>query len=351
MKNILLSFDCFHDKLVGKLDVHTICIYERMIQNMEKSKEYKLDLIGLAGKIPGGLLLVPMAIAALLNTFYPALVQIGNPTTAIFSSQGIMPITGIMLLFVGIQLDGKTLLAAMKRGGVLAISKLLINIAVSLLILKVFNLKGFLGLSALALVCCITSINPGIYVALMNQFGDKLDVAMFALLNLLGQPMVPICLLLFSSGQGLDIATIIATLIPFCAGLLLGTLDPRLKNACKNGITIMTPFLGFCLGNNINLMDAFSEAPTGILLYLIYMAVNLLPLLAIDRGILKQKGHASSAICCVAGLAIGIPAMVAAISPAFQPFADKATAQLVMAVILSTISCPILVKKLAGKKI
>lgn len=317
----------------------------------ENDLKVRADLVGWVKKIPGGLLLLPMFVGAIINTFFPKILQIGAPTTSIFTSAGIMPITGIMLVFVGIQLDGKTLFAAMKRGGVLVIAKLLISIVFGILVLRFFGLKGFWGLSSLALVCCIASVNPGIYVALMNQFGDKLDLAIFALLNLIGQPMVSICILLYSSGQGIDYNSIIATCIPFAVGLALGALDPRLKAATKNGITIATPFLGLCLGNNINIIKAFSQFLPGILLFVLFQLISTAPLLFIDRNILKQKGHASTALSCVAGLAIAVPKMVAELNSSFAPYVETATSQLVMAVILCTITCPIIVKKLAeGRK-
>ena len=70
-----------------------------------KITESKLNLNILDGirNIPGGLMLIPMAIAAVINTFIPNVMRIGNPTTAIFSNNGTMSIVGMMLVFIGIQ--------------------------------------------------------------------------------------------------------------------------------------------------------------------------------------------------------------------------------------------------------
>ena len=66
-------------------------------------------------KIPGGLMLVPMAIAAGINTFCPQILQIGNPFSAVFSSKGTMCIVGILLVFAGIQTRPAQLLQSLRR--------------------------------------------------------------------------------------------------------------------------------------------------------------------------------------------------------------------------------------------
>lgn len=112
----------------------------------------------------------------------------------------------------------------------------------------------------------------------------------------------------------------------------------------------MIPFLGFCLGASINLMSAFSSCGLGLILFIIFLVVNNIPMLLIDKYVLKQKGHASTAICCVAGLAIAVPKLMAEVDPKYLKYVDSASSQVAFTVILSAIIIPILVKKLANSK-
>lgn len=307
----------------------------------------KLQILKYINKIPGGLMLIPMAIAAIINTVCPEILKIGNPTTAIFSSSGTMTIIGIMLVFTGIQFKSNQLILTLKRGGILVVAKVLISILFGIIIMASFGQDGILGVSTLALVVCIASCNPGIYIALMESYGDEIDIANFALLNLIGLPFIPICILGFAGGYGIDYISIIATLIPFFIGVLLGNIDPEIRNFTKQGMAVMIPFLGFCLGSSINLINAFSEVGLGLVLFVIYLIVNNIPMLALDKFILKQKGYASMAICCVAGLSVAVPSLMAEVDSSYMKYVDSATAQIAFVVIISTIFTPIIVKKLS----
>lgn len=322
----------------------------RSISNEINYRGYeKLKILNWINKIPGGLMLIPMAIAAIINTIYPEILKIGNPTTAIFSSSGTMTIIGIMLIFTGIQFKGDQLILTLKRGGILVTAKVLISILFGIIIMIIFRKDGLLGISTLAIVVCITSCNPGIYIALMENYGDEIDISSFALINLISLPFIPVCILSFAGGDGIDYTSMIATLIPFFIGVFLGNIDSEIRNFTKKGMAVMIPFLGFCLGSSINLISAFLEIRLGLILFMIYLIVNNIPMLVIDKFILKQNGHASMAICCVAGLSVAVPKLMAEVDSSYMKYVDSATAQIAFVVIISTVVTPIIVKKLSKK--
>lgn len=298
-------------------------------------------------KIPGGLMIVPMILAAFINTFCPQIVQIGNPTTAIFTSAGTMTVVGMMVLFSGISTSPQQLLACLKKGGVLLLIKLLINLAISMWAVKAFGQEGFFGISTLALVACIASVNPGVYIGMMDGRGDTVDKANYALLNILVLPCVPICILGFSNGYGIDWMAVLATLVPLFVGMVLAALDPSIRQFTASGTAILLPFLGFCLGSNVNLILAAKSGLSGCILYLIYLAVNAVPLILIERLGFKRKGFVAAAICCVGGLSMSVPALMAELDPSYLPYVDTATAQLAMAVALSAVVTPVIVKVLS----
>ncbi len=295
-------------------------------------------------------MLIPMLLAAIISNFFPNALLIGNPLTALFTSKGTMCIVGIMLVFAGTQAEVSNLLPMLKRGGVLDAVKLLVGTAVGLLIMYIFGKKGILGISSLAWVACITSCNPGVYLALMNSCGDSIDQANFSLLNIIGLPFVPVCILGFAGGNGFDYKSIAATLIPFLVGMLLGCLDKNIRTFAENGNRTMLPFLGFCLGSSINLKLALTSWWQGIILFIVYMAVNWPLLLLIDKKLLKQRGHSSTAICCVAGLALTVPSLICDVDSSYKAYVSSSIAQLSFVVIISAIVTPFLINRITATK-
>lgn len=307
----------------------------------------KINILKNMQKLPGGMMLIPMLMTALINTFCPKLLQIGNPLTAMFTSKGTMTIIGILLFCIGVHTNLSDLKDMMKRGGIILGLKFLLNIFFCIIIIRYFGNKGFLGISAVALTACITSCNPGLYIALMQDCGDKIDKSAFVLMNIVSLPFIPICILNFASGGGINLNSILATCIPFMLGMLLGYLDSDIKELTKDGIRLLMPFMGFCLGSGIDLLTVLHSWYQGIILYLVYMLINWPILLFIDRKILKQRGHSSTAICCVAGLSLSVPALMKTASKGYAVYTGRAVAQLSFVVVISAVVTTALVNRIS----
>jgi len=195
-----------------------------------------MDILNKMKKTPGGLLIIPMLIVAIINTFFPQILQVGNPTTALFTNKGTMVLIGLMLFFSGTQCRIFEIKVMIKRVGPLCLTKVVIAYGIGVLVSKYFRAEGFLGISIVTIIAVLTSCNPGLYLALINSYGDEVDASAFGLLNLIVVPAVPITILSATGGQGIDINTIIATLFPFLLGILLGNLDENFKKLwlCKS---------------------------------------------------------------------------------------------------------------------
>lgn len=309
-----------------------------------------MNILERVQKIPGGMMVIPMAITALINTFMPSILQIGNPLTATFTGKGTMCVVGMMLVFTGIQIKPRQILLCLKRGGILSGIKVVIGIVFGILIMKLFGMDGIFGISTLAWVACLTSCNPGLYIALMNDYGDEIDRVNYVLLNVIGLPFIPVCILGFANGNGFDYKSVIATIVPLLIGMLLGCLDPKIRDFSEAGVKVLIPFMGFCLGANINLGLAIHSIGKGMLLFLVYMIFNFIPLYLIDTKALKQRGHSSAAISCVAGLAMTVPSLMAESDKSYLQYVNEATAQLAFVVVISGIVTPWLVRKIVNKK-
>lgn len=308
-----------------------------------------MNILETVKRMPGGLLLIPMLLAAIINTFCPSILQIGGPTTAVFTGEGTMVLIGMILFISGIQLKLSQVMITLKRAGVLTLSRIIISWIMGWLFIKIFGIDGFFGISAVAFVATITSCNPGLYLALMTSYGDNVDSAAFGILNLLAVPILPIIILNSASGVGIDYMSIVSTLVPFLLGVFLGNLDPNFQKLFSPGTVILLPFLGISFGSYIDLKIAFQAGFSGILLTLIFLVVCMLPLVYIDKLILKRPGYAATAICSVAGISLVVPTLAVKINPIYEPYTKLAIAQIAFAVIFTSIITPFVTKAIVNK--
>ena len=291
-------------------------------------------------KVPGGLMIVPMLVTALINTFCPQILQIGGPTTALFTAKGTMACIGIILFITGSQFKMDTLGMTLKRGLGISAGKVFIGFASAWLMMRFFGLNGFWGISTVALVTAMVSCNPGVYIALVEQYGDPVDKATFGPLNVLAVPSTPLLILGAATGAGVDYMIILAVLAPFILGMILGNLDPAIRGLMAPGTPIILPFIGFCFGSAVDLKGAATAGFSGLLLAILFLAVNVPIMLAVDKYILRRPGYASIATCSVAGISVVVPTMLAATQPAFAPYVKAATAQIALVLVITSFIVP-----------
>lgn len=200
-------------------------------------------------RIPAGTFLVPMLTSALIYTFWPNLFQIGGLTEHIFGGAGTNGIIGAICFCSGTGIDLKKIGYALKRQGVLLVAKFVISGGISLLYISLFGQAGILGISALAFTIAICSINPAVYLSLMQQYGNEQDTAVYGITGLFSIAAVPMIVYGIASGGGMDWTPVISTLIPMAAGVVFGNLDADFKGffmpaiTCTNFLNGMEPRL------------------------------------------------------------------------------------------------------------
>ena len=277
-------------------------------------------------KIPAGMMVVPMLLGAIINTFLPEVTNIGSFTTAVFTSAGANTAIGIQLFCLGTTLRVRDMGGVVKRGGVLLISKFVIGAAIGIVVGKVFGPTGVLGLSSLAIISAVTNSNGSIYLALMNSYGDTVDQAAMPLLAINDGPM----LTMIAMGIG-GLAD-----IPFMA--LVAAIG-----------TILLPFVGFCLGAGMNLTNIAKGGAQGILLGLVTCLIGGAFIVLCDRFISRRPGYAGWAVATTAGNAVAVPAVIAEADPSWAQWADVATSQVAASAILTAILVPIITSWWAKK--
>lgn len=304
-------------------------------------------------KVPAGTMFVPLIIGAIITTVCQGIFHfdlwegLGNPMQDMFSSSGQMLLIGLMLFCTGTSLKLSDMKAAMHRGVILIITRLVVAYGLSALYFVLFGYEGVLGISFLAFVCAVSSANAALYMGIIQPFGDKADKASFGIMLICSMPLLPLLFLGFfgTSGFGMEqVIQIISLLIPFVLGMILGNLDEDIRKVFAGGNAIILPFLGFEFGSTINLFDAFQMLPQGLLLSVIYFIIVIGPSYLVERHLLKRPGYISFASASLAGVALSIPAMAAASNTALEPYATSSVAILAFVLAVTNILAPFMVK-------
>ena len=292
-------------------------------------------------KIPAGMMVVPMLLGAIINTFLPEVTNIGSFTTAVFTSAGANTAIGIQLFCLGTTLRVRDMGGVVKRGGVLLISKFVIGAAIGIVVGKVFGPTGVLGLSSLAIISAVTNSNGSIYLALMNSYGDTVDQAAMPLLAINDGPMLTMIAMGIGGLADIPFMALVAAIGPILVGMILGNIDKDLSDFLAPAGTILLPFVGFCLGAGMNLTNIAKGGAQGILLGLVTCLIGGAFIVLCDRFISRRPGYA--------GNAVAVPAVIAEADPSWAQWADVATSQVAASAILTAILVPIITSWWAKK--
>ena len=300
-------------------------------------------------KVPAGMMVVPLILGCLVNTFFPGALQIGGITTATFSSAGSSCALGMLLFCMGMKLHLSEMPAVIRRGGVLLLSKFAIGALLGIVVGKVFGTAGFLGISSLAIISAVTNSNGSIYYALMQQYGDEKDCACMPILAINDGPFLTLVALGTSGLADIPYMSLIACLVPIAAGMLLGNLDKSVTEFFGPLGDAIIPFVGFALGAGINLTNVLKGGLSGIALAAIVIFVGGAFIVICDRLLNRRPGYAGWAVATTAGNAVAVPAAVALADPALEVFAEVATVQVAACTVLSAILVPFIVTWWAKK--
>ncbi|GEN36680.1 2-keto-3-deoxygluconate permease [Aneurinibacillus danicus] len=342
-------------------------------------------------RVPGGLMVIPLLFGALLNTIdqmhipfimdflkslgvlqtkagYYEFLQIGGFSQALFKD-GALTLCALFLFCAGSQMNLRVGGVALKKGVLLTTSKYLTGLAVGVIWGALSDpMHGFLGLSSMAIIAAMTNGNGGMYAALTGQYGTRSDVGATAVLSLNDGPFFTL-MALGMMGANFPFIAFIAVLLPIGIGMLLGNLDPDIRQFLKVGEDLVIPFFAFALGAGMNLASFFNPEVVGAGLVLALMTVVLTG----GTGMLVFKifGEKSKiapvAEASTAGNAAGTPAAIAAAATVsagsgmmsaseaqmYQDLVPIATAQISISTITTALLCPIaviLVDKYQKKK-
>ncbi|MDY3922991.1 MAG: 2-keto-3-deoxygluconate permease [Ezakiella sp.] len=235
-----------------------------------------------------------------------------------------------------------------KQGSILLV-KIILCFAFSFLFFRVFGMKGFWGISAIAFTTTICSLNPSLYLALVSDYGTESDESAFGVTGLLCVPAFPMLVYSVSKASNVDWMPVISVLIPIVIGILIGNLDKELGKFFSGAVPILTPFMGWAFGAGINLISAFKAGLEGVILTIIFYVICFPLIWLFETKVLKEDGITTFAISSIAGLSVSVPTLIAATDPNVADIASVAVAQIAFGVVLTSIITPILTDRYAKK--
>jgi 2-keto-3-deoxygluconate permease len=290
-------------------------------------------------RIPAAIMIVPMLCGALINTFAPWSIKIGGFTEAL-GSAGFATICAAYMFCVGTKLDFKAAPSLLKRGFGLLFIKVGVATILAMMVAKVFN-GDLIGLSTLAIMAAMNDTNGGMFLALASGLGDENDVGAYVPQSIETGPFLTMLILSGAGLANIPYMAMVSVIIPVIAGFALGNADPELKKFVSKHSEMFVPFLGFALGNNINLAAVFNAGPSGIILGLATVAITGGVCIFFDR-LLGGTGIAGAASSSTAGNAVATPKAVAMADPTFAAVAPMATLQVAASVIVTAVLTPVL---------
>lgn len=300
-------------------------------------------------KVPAGMMVVPLVLGCLVNTFFPDALQIGGITTATFSSAGSNCALGILLFCMGTKLQIREMPAVIKRGGLLLLAKFAIGAILGIAIGKIFGPAGILGISSMAVICAVTNSNGSVYYALMQTYGDDVDCACMPILAINDGPFLTLVALGASGLADIPIMSLVAALVPVLAGMLLGNLDHKVTDFFGPAGDAIIPIIGFALGAGIDLANVLAGGISGIALAFMTIFIGGGFICFCDRLIGRRPGYAGWAVATTAGNAVAVPAVIATADAVWAPYVGTATIQVAASTVLSALIVPFIVSWWAKK--
>ena len=290
-------------------------------------------------RVPGGMMVVPLFVGMVINTFFPNLLKIGGFTQAL-TGVGYPTILGMYLFTVGTKIAVGTASKILLRGFGIMAAKVGTATVLALGVAHLFG-GSVIGLSTLAVMVAMSDTNGGMFLALMGVLGDKDDVGTYVVQSIETGPFLT---MLIFVGTGLAVIpwlTMLSVIAPILAGAVLGNLDRDMKTFFGSHEPIIVPFMAFTLGQTINLKSVATAGVPGVVLGLAVVIVTGCVCILADK-LFGGTGIAGAAASSTAGNSAAVPQAVAIADPSYAPVAAAATVQVAASVIVTAILTPFL---------
>ncbi|WP_145031556.1 2-keto-3-deoxygluconate permease [Pantoea ananatis] len=299
-----------------------------------------MDIKATVEKIPGGMMVVPLVLGAIVNTLAPEALQVGGLTTALFK-EGAPALIGAFLFCMGAGIYIKAAPKALLIGGGVTASKFLVAVAVGFAVDTFFGAEGLWGLTSVAVISAMSNTNGGLYAALAGEFGQDNEVGATPVISLNDGPVLTMIALGAAGMANIPVMSVVVVIVPMLLGMLLGNLDPKMRDFLSQGGPILIPFFAFALGASIDFAMLLKGGLAGIVLGGLTTLVGGFFNIKVDR-LLGGSGIAGAAASSTAGNAVATPVAIAHADPALADVVASATPLVATSVIVTAILTPML---------
>lgn len=295
-------------------------------------------------RVPGGMMVVPLLIGALITTFFPDTPKFfGSFTGALFS--GALTILAVFYVCMGASIDFRATPYIVKKGGTLLIVKVGIAVILGVIFGRILGETPvssgmFAGISTLAIVAAMNDTNGGLYMALMGQYGRPRDVGAYTIMTLESGPFLTMVTLGVAGLSAFPWQTLVGAILPLVAGMIIGNLDREMRDFLSRAVPVMIPFFAFALGTGLDLSKVWQAGLLGLAMGVGVVVVTGIPMFLADR-LTGGTGVAGVAAASTAGNAAAVPAIVAAANPAYAAAAGPATILIAACVVVTAILTPL----------
>ncbi|MFX3626876.1 2-keto-3-deoxygluconate permease [Campylobacter sp. LH-2024] len=297
-------------------------------------------------KTPGGMMLIPMLIGAIIHTFWPDILAYFGPFTNALGT-GSTVIIAVWFVGIGASVKLKATPKVLKKSGVLLATKMFAAYMACMIVQRLIPqgmiTEGlFIGFSALAVVAAMDMTNAGLYTALTKQYGTTEEAGASLLLMIESGPLFTMVVLGTTGLASFPMQNFIGLVLPFLLGFILGNLDEDFRVFLTKLNEPMIIFLGFSLGSTINLHSIYEAGIAGIILAFSVIIFTGFFLILSDIFLAKGNGTAGIAASSTVGAAAATPMLIAQLYPELKEQAKYATVLVSTCVVITAFIVPIL---------
>jgi 2-keto-3-deoxygluconate permease len=170
--------------------------------------------------------------------------------------------------------------------------------------------------------------------------GNEEDVGAISIISMNDGPFLTMIALGTAGIASIPILDLISVIVPVLVGMILGNLDPEIREFLTNGGPVLIPFMGFALGTGLSLSMLINGGLAGIALGIITVIIGGLFNVFTDQAV-GGSGVAGAAASSTAGNAVATPQAVAAVDPTLQNAAAVATPQVAASTVVTALLVPV----------